>query len=451
MKLLSRVVWSEGMYLGPQHFQTQSRYFEDSIRFAIEHAWFEPWGLTMYDLDNHAIENGRVSLLSAHGVFDDGMVFEMPECDPVPLGRDIKDLFPPLAESFLILLAVPKRQYGGKNCDLDSAADATRYHSVNRTVKDINNGTDEKEIRLGLKNIRLITESEPRDDLSTIPLARVKRDGAGRLKYDPTFIPPCTKLTASSRLMAMLNSLIEIFEEKRKTLMVPRGTPGKFQSGTSQLEVASFWFLHTINNGLAVLRHLFAAKRGHPEELFRELSRLAGALRTFSMEVVPADSLPYNHRQLDLCFQTLIAQIRRHLEAFVPSNTVTIQLKQTSQNFFAGEVNDKRCFGRSRWVLALASSAGEAQVMTKAPYLVKVCSSVFVGELVKRAMPGLPLVHMSSPPSAVSTKVEMEYFSISKSGPCWDHMKESQQIGIYVPDELPNPVMELQVVLESEN
>src|SRR4051794_35998425 len=34
MRSLSRVVWFEGMYLGPHHFQAQSRYFEDSTNFA---------------------------------------------------------------------------------------------------------------------------------------------------------------------------------------------------------------------------------------------------------------------------------------------------------------------------------------------------------------------------------------------------------------------------------
>ena len=62
MKSLSRVVWSEGMYLGPHHFQTQSRYFEDSARFAIENSWFEPWGLVGCNLDEAAIRNGRVAL-----------------------------------------------------------------------------------------------------------------------------------------------------------------------------------------------------------------------------------------------------------------------------------------------------------------------------------------------------------------------------------------------------
>ena len=51
MKQLSRVVWSEGMYLGPHHFQVQSRYFEDSIRFSTSSLWYAPWGLIAIKLD----------------------------------------------------------------------------------------------------------------------------------------------------------------------------------------------------------------------------------------------------------------------------------------------------------------------------------------------------------------------------------------------------------------
>ena len=44
MKQLSSVVWSEGMYLGPHHFQVQSRYFEDSIQFAASALRVEAYG-----------------------------------------------------------------------------------------------------------------------------------------------------------------------------------------------------------------------------------------------------------------------------------------------------------------------------------------------------------------------------------------------------------------------
>ena len=84
MKYLSRVVWSEGMYLGPHHFQVQSRYFEDTIRFATSALWFEPWGLGGCSLDPEALRNGTISLLHARGMFPDGLAFHMPESDPAP-------------------------------------------------------------------------------------------------------------------------------------------------------------------------------------------------------------------------------------------------------------------------------------------------------------------------------------------------------------------------------
>src|SRR5665811_1556498 len=80
MKLLSRVVWSEGMHLGPHHFQVQSRYFEDSIQFATSSLWFAAYGLAGLELDADALYNGSVSLLHARGILPDGLPFNMPEC-----------------------------------------------------------------------------------------------------------------------------------------------------------------------------------------------------------------------------------------------------------------------------------------------------------------------------------------------------------------------------------
>src|SRR5260370_27814212 len=99
MKYLSRVVWSEGMYLGPHHFQAQSRYFEDSIRFAASSLWYEPWGLLGAQLDPEALKNGTVALVHARGIFADGLAFQMPESDPLPESRNITELFPPTRDS----------------------------------------------------------------------------------------------------------------------------------------------------------------------------------------------------------------------------------------------------------------------------------------------------------------------------------------------------------------
>ena len=204
-----------------------------------------------------------------------------------------------------------------------------------------------------------------------------------------------------------------------------------------------------MNSGLSPLRHLWTAKRGHPEELYLEMARLAGALCTFALDSHPRDIPVYDHDALDRTFRDLDGHIRRHLETIVPTNCISIPLAPAAKYFYEEDITDQRCLNRSRWILAVRSSAGEVEVMTKTPQLVKVCSAAFVPELVRRALPGLALTHMPTPPPAVSAKVDFQYFSISKGGPCWEHLAQTRRAGIYVPGELPDVELELLVVLES--
>jgi type VI secretion system protein ImpJ len=92
---------------------------------------------------------------------------------------------------------------------------------------------------------------------------------------------------------------------------------------------------------------------------------------------------------------------------------------------------------------------GEAELMARAPQLIKICTPPFVRELVRRALPGLALTHLAVPPPAISARVEAQYFGISRNGPCWDAMVKTREVGVYVPGEFPEPEVEILVVLES--
>jgi type VI secretion system protein ImpJ len=447
MKLLSKVVWSEGMHLGPHHFQAQSRYFEDSIQFAAASLWYKPYGLVGADLDAEALANGTVSVLHARGAFPDGLPFNMPECDALPPARNIADLFPPTRDSVTVTLAIPPRRPGGVNCAIEGGNPAARYVAENRVFHDENTGADERSVRLGRKNTRLMLDTEVTGDVVSLPLARVMRDGSGHFIYDAGFIPPCIQIGASERIMLMLRRLIDILEDKAASL---GRRPGSGLGEFSSREVASFWLLHAVNSGLAPLRHLWTTKRGHPEELFVEMSRLGGALCTFALESHPRSLPLYDHDGLTECFEALDRHIRAHLETIIPTNCVSIPLKPVRPYFWEGDITDQRVLGRSRWVFAVHSNIGDADLISRTPHLVKVCSSLFVPELVKRALPGMAMTHLPVPPAAVSTRVETQYFGLSKAGPCWDHMVQTRKVGVYVPGEIPEPEIELLVVLDSQ-
>jgi type VI secretion system protein ImpJ len=243
-----------------------------------------------------------------------------------------------------------------------------------------------------------------------------------------------------------LQQMVEILNEKGTALGRDAGSS---RSDFSTREIASFWLLHAVNSALAPLRHLLIAKRGHPEELFVELSRLAGALCTFSLDSQPRDLPVYDHQNLTDCFNQLDRHIRAHLETVLPTNCITIPLVAAGDCFYEGKVSDPRCLGNSRWVLAIRAGIADAELMTQTPQLVKVCTPAFVRELVNRALPGMPLTHLPIPPPAISTRVETQYFGISRTGPCWNHMLQTRQVGVYVPSEFPNPELQVLVVLDN--
>ncbi len=447
MKFLSRVVWSEGMYLGPHHFQAHGRYFEDSIRFAVSSLWYQPYGLLGYALDEEALGNGTLSLIHARGILPDGLPFLMPECDPLPAARAIAGLFPATRGHLDVLLAVPRYTAQGLNCSLNGNTGQARFHAETRSLPDETTGGDERPVQMGRKNLRLLLDTEPCDDMVALPLARVMRDGSGRLVFDPDFIPPCLQIAASERLMLLLHRLIGILEEKSTALGASSG--GAAGSQWSPRDISNFWLLHAVNSALAPLRHLWITKRGHPEELFLEMSRLGGALCTFALDSHPRTLPLYDHEKPSECFEALDRHIRAHLETVVPTNYVSIPLERTADYFYEGDVADTRCLGRARWLLGIRSNVGDAEVIERTSQLVKICSAKFVGELVRRAMAGLTLAHVPVPPAAIPAKLEMQYFTVDRTGPFWDHIMQTRRVGIYIPGDLPDPEVELLVILEA--
>ncbi len=461
MKYLSRVVWSEGMYLGPHHFQAQSRYFEDSARFATSSLWFEPWGLVAAQLDAEALKNGTVSLIHARGIFPDGMAFHMPESDPLPKARNIADLFPPTRDAVTLMLAIPPRRPEMANTSLSQQPSVTgqnpiqttelplRYRAEARLLCDETTGRDEKPVQMGRKNIHLLLDSESPGDSITLPLARIKRDGSGNFIFDEAFIAPAMEISASARLMSLLGRLIDILGEK-STRFSRGGSDRKSWAEFSTQEIANFWLLHTVNSALPPLRHLYLTKRGHPEELFVEMLRLGGALCTFAFESHPRSLPLYDHQNLDKCFGDLDHHVRTHLETIVPTQYLEIPWTKRADSFYEAAVTDQRVLDRARWIFAIRSAKlNEPELISRTPALVKLCSKEFVPQLVKRALPGMALTHLPVPPAAIPVKADFQYFSVSRSGPCWDHIVKSRQLGLYVPGDLPDPSIELLVILEA--
>ena len=203
MKFLSRVVWSEGMHLGPHHFQTQSRYFEDSLWFLSGNLRQNPWGLIHFSLDLEAIRNGSAVLAFASGIFPDGLIFDLPGSDVAPPAVNLTELFTPTDTELILHLAVPSRRDHGLDCDASTTA-GTRYSPIERSLRDETISQDEFPVTFGRKNLVLLSQAQLSQTSVSIPVARVRRDGRGGFLTDPDFIPPCLRISANEPLILLL-------------------------------------------------------------------------------------------------------------------------------------------------------------------------------------------------------------------------------------------------------
>jgi type VI secretion system protein ImpJ len=97
--------------------------------------------------------------------------------------------------------------------------------------------------------------------------------------------------------------------------------------------------------------------------------------------------------------------------------------------------------------LAVNAEMNEAELINKAPSLMKVCSANHVEHLVRQALPGMTLTHVARPPSSIPVKLNYQYFSLNQSGLAWEAVLRTRNVAAYVPGEFPNPQMELVILL----
>jgi type VI secretion system protein ImpJ len=82
---------------------------------------------------------------------------------------------------------------------------------------------------------------------------------------------------------------------------------------------------------------------------------------------------------------------------------------------------------------------------------VKICSASHIDHLVKNALPGAQLTYVPSPPGAIPMKLNYQYFSITQSGVAWEAVTRARNLAAYVPSEIPNPQLELIILLPQNN
>ncbi|HEX4351526.1 MAG TPA: type VI secretion system baseplate subunit TssK, partial [Polyangiales bacterium] len=159
-----RVVWSEGLLIGPQHLQQLDLYHERLLAMRLEAVESLHWGVVRVELDVAALAAGHVKLQRLQAVMPDGAVLALEPGDPeLPTLRHVDGHFPPTRRVLEVFVGLPREREGLENYTEGSESSA-RYRIARREVRDATAPQRRSEVAFGQRNASVLLGDEPQSD-----------------------------------------------------------------------------------------------------------------------------------------------------------------------------------------------------------------------------------------------------------------------------------------------
>ncbi|WP_179403103.1 type VI secretion system baseplate subunit TssK [Burkholderia guangdongensis] len=433
MSYSAKVLWGEGLFLRPQHFQRQDAYHEARLFESIQAIQPYNWGVRSVRFDRDALGSNVLRASELSLVFPDGALYAAPQADALPPPVAL-DTLPEGINEFVFYLALhPLRENGTNYSDDPAAGFMTRFVSEQTSIGDHFTDAAEADITFLKTQVKLISNNEPRDQLLSVPLVRVRRTATSGFEIDDSFVPPCLAIEASPILHQRLRQLIDALQAKVNALYGFHREPSKniieFRSG----DIASFWLLHTANAAFAALAHLHQHAALHPERLFQELLRLAGQLMTFSKNYALADLPVYRHEDPGPAFAQLDTMLRELLDTVISTRYFAITLDEVRPSFHLGRLDSGKIDDKTAFYLAVSADMPSVELVDAVPARFKVGAPDDVDKLVLSAMPGVRLTYTPQVPPAIPVRPGACYFALDSRGALYERMLQAQSAMIYAP------------------
>jgi len=438
MSWRSKVIWSQGMFLQPHHFQQEARHVEHVLDLRVRATGPHAWGFSELVLDEGLLTLGRVGVLRASGVLPDGTPFTIPALDATPVPLDL----PADLKGELVYLAAPVARAGVTEIDFgDSGArDLHRFRAVNEELRDHTNAGDEPEpIQTGALNLVLIRARDATDAYAVLGVASVvERRADNQIVLARDYIAPQTRIEATAQLTATASLLHGLIQQRARALASRMGQLGH---GTS--EMADFLMLQALNRAEPVFRQHAGGPHVHPSEFHLACLQLAGDLCTFGDVRHPPEFPLYRHADLCATFAPVVEALRRMLSVVLERNALQIELADRGRGVRLGVFPDTELARTSNFVLAVNAQLPSEQVRQRFPTQSKLGPADRLRDLVNLQLPGVTLRLLPTAPRQLPFHAGFHYFELDRGGDLWKQIEHSGSLALHVGGDFPGLELEL--------
>ena len=435
----SKVVWSEGMFLQPQHFQQHDRYLERLIEARTAPMAPYRWGHAQMRVDEASLKLGKIALASGRGILPDGTPYDFPASDSSPLPLDIAAD----AKDEMVFLAAPLRRFGSDEADLagSDSVGLTRYRVSEFDVPD--NNTDAERaalVQIGHLRLRLMLKRDLTDAYACLGVVRVvERRPDNQVLLDTSYIAPTLSVRDSATLAGYVREIQGLLHQRGEALAARLSQPGR--GGVA--EIADFLLLQTVNRFEPVFAHLGEVSVLHPERLYAACLMLAGDLCTFSRDNRRPPTYPdYNHDDPATCFTPVINDLRRSLSMVLEQSAIPIELQDRKYGVRVAIIPDAELLKSAAFVLAVNAQMPTEALRVRFPTQVKMGPVERIRDLVNLQLPGIGLHNLPVAPRQIPYHAGFNYFELERGGDLWKQLERSGGLAMHIAGDFPGLEME---------
>ena len=424
----NKVVWSEGLFLRPQHMQQQERYLERFVDLRAGGLRPYTWGFSELELETDLLAIGKLGIKHARGVFPDGTPFSMPADDPLPPALEVDANWRDQTVFLTLPLHSPAQPDSGR--PEASAEKLFRFRVREIEVHDASGSVDGlTPLEVGGLNARLLPQSQPLEGLTQIPLARIVECRADRrVMLDEAFMPTAMSCQAAPRLTTFLTELLGLLHQRGEALA---GRVALTDRGGAA-EIADFLLLQVVNRYQPLVAHLAAAPVLHPEDFYRVLTEMAGELATFTAAGKrPPTFPPYRHEALRETFEPLIVALRNSLSAVMEQTAVPIPMQQRKYGVWVAVVPDPTLVDTAAFVLAAKADLPSEELRRRLPAQSKIGPVEKIRDLVNLQLPGIAIAPMPVAPRQIPYNAGFLYFEFDKNSQMWRELRTAGGIAFH--------------------
>ncbi len=426
----SRVVWSEGLFIRPHHFQQMQRNLEYLVEARAKTLSGNRFGIVEVKINEDHLKFGKITLEHVTGIMPDGTFFDFPAEDILPEPLEIGTA---QSGNEIVYLAVMERNEGQSEVG-QNVYSPTRFCEKESLVKDTHSIMgNADEINLSPVKLSLMLGSEDMSSYSTIAIAKIKnRDNSGELYLYNDYIPCHLNSRKIKVLDAFLAELEGLVRTRSQNIALRVGSPT--QGGVA--DVSDFMMLQVLNLMHGELQGLINQNHLHPETLYKFMMRYCSEISTFVAEDrLSPKFMAYDHVHPDTPFKELMRLLRQVLSIEFDLRAIPIKINRRDHGLSIAPLSDPSLISSAEFVLALKAQMPTEDLKRYFVQQAKIASIEKIRDITSVQLPAIPLLPLPVTPRQLPYHADFIYFKLDKNHPSWKMLEGSSGFAFHVPFE----------------